>query len=88
MERRTSDTIHADLNEIHDRLKGHCERMDRMEQILVKNTEMTAEVVEILDSGKAAFNLLRNVGNFAKWVGGIATAIVGVWALIHLGPEK
>lgn len=78
----------ADLSDIHDRLKGHCERMDRLEAIMLENKNITAQVAEILESGKAAFVLMGHFGRFAKWVGTIAAAFAAVWAAWHLGPDK
>lgn len=93
---------HDDIAAIHDRLQGHCERMGRIEERLEsgdirmgrieakleENTELTREVVDILDSGKAAFKLLHQIGLFAKWLAAITGAIAGLWAVFHLGPDK
>ena len=93
---------HDDIAAIHERLQGHCDRMGRIEDRLEsgdirmgrieakleENTELTREVVDILDSGKAAFKLLHQIGVFAKWLSAIGGAIVAAYAVWHLGPEK
>ena len=102
LERRSQVITQADLADINERLVNHCtrldgietrldngaKRMERIEKTLDENTAMTREVVEILDAGKAAFKLLHQIGVFAKWLSAIGGAVVSVWAVWHLGPEK
>lgn len=59
-------------------------RMDSMQKELSDNTAITTEVREILGTAKGAFRFFSAVGTVIKWLGGIATAVGTIYALIYM----
>jgi hypothetical protein len=56
---------------------------DTMAAELIKNTELTKEIRELLELGKSFFTIMRYVGIVAKWVTIVGAAFA---ALIHFTP--
>lgn len=76
----------ADLSEINARLDAGDRRMGAIEaslkentRLTVTNTEITMEIRELMELGKAGFRLLGWAGVAVKWLGVIAGGAVAVW---------
>ena len=54
-------------------------RTIRLEESMEKNTAITTEVRDMLDTGKALFRLAGWVGNAVRWAGYLAGACLAVW---------
>lgn len=68
---------------IETRLDRGSERMASIEADLRANTEVTREVRDLMEMGRALFRLADLMGRGAKWLGGIAAAIVAIWGAIY-----
>lgn len=68
---------------IDERLANGDARMGKIEAELTRNTEATEEVRDLLAAAKGAFRVLGGIGAVARWVGGIAAAIVALWGLLY-----
>jgi hypothetical protein len=76
-------TVEDRLASIEERLERGSDRMDSMQDELSANTAVTTEVRDLLTAGKGGLKVLGWFGVFAKWLGGIATAIAALWALYY-----
>jgi hypothetical protein len=74
------DEILSRMNEIAEAQKAISARQEAIEADLKRNSTMTAEIVELFQTAKGAFVFFGYIGNFIKWVGGIAIAIAFLWA--------
>lgn len=64
-------------------------RLDDMEETLVKNTAMTADVHAIIGHARSFFSVLGAIGNGVKWAAGVAAAVAAAWAVfIGKGPAQ
>lgn len=72
------------LGAIEDALVHGDSRMAALEKAVAHNTELTAEIRELIAAAKLGFRVLGWIGVGAKWVAGIATAIGAVWGLVKL----
>jgi hypothetical protein len=68
---------------IENRLDRGSERMASIEADLRANTEVTREVRDLMEMGRVLFRLADLMGRGAKWLGGIATAILAVWGAFY-----
>lgn len=82
--------IDSMLGPIRERLDRGAKKMDgltdglaEMRSELKSNTETTVEVRELLAVGKGGLRVLGWFGAFAKWVAGIAGAVLAVYAVVH-----
>lgn len=64
------------------------DRMDSMHAELAANTAVTQEVRGILTAAKGAFTVLGWLGLVIKWVGGIATAAIGIYTIIYMATHN
>ena len=75
-----------------ERLSRAAERMDRIEQELRDNNQMTREIRDVMVAGKVGLKVLGGVGIAVKWAGVLAAAALAVWsfvyALMHGAPPK
>jgi len=46
---------------------------------IVRNTEMTQELLTLFQSVRGGFRVLGWLGNLAKWVGGLAAGCYGIY---------
>lgn len=80
----------ARFDAIDQRLDAGSKRMTRIESQLQENTELTRDVREFLETGRAGLRVLGVLGSVASWLGKLATAGLAVWALVqaikHGGP--
>lgn len=60
----------------------------RMESKLDTNTEITGQLLEIIQAGKGFFRTLGWLTDAAKWVAALAVPIVGLWYAIKEGVHK
>jgi hypothetical protein len=67
---------------IDERLAAGDERMRKIETELTRNTDATTEVLDLLTAAKGAFRVFGAIGAGARWVGGIAAALIAVWGLL------
>ncbi len=81
VERRRNAVTQQDLNMIHLRLDNGEKRMGAIEEKLDsnsdkldENTEMTKDVRELLEVGRAGFKVLGWLGKAATWFTGVAGA--------------
>ncbi len=89
------DTQPADLQAIHDRLDAGDQRMARMENALLANSEATARVetntsdmVEAFGNLKGAFKVFNWIGRAAKplgYIAGAIAAIISLWTAFKAG---
>lgn len=90
----TPDTLTRDAADtsvgINRRMTAIEGRMTAVEQGMKENTKITAEIAEgtteLLDlfkSVKGGFKVMGWLGNFAKWVAGIAAAFAAVYAYVQ-----
>lgn len=88
VEKQDRDRIAA----IEAQLVDGSKRMDRMQEELTSNTEVTREIRDILAMGRTGLKVLGGLGTFAKWLGGIAGACAAIWSffymLTHGGPPN
>lgn len=78
--RRSSDGA---LAAIEERLNlGHA-RMDALESAVQRNTELTQDILSIMDTAKAGFRALGWLGVGVRWLGGLAAAGVAIYAAIY-----
>lgn len=77
--------IHARLDKGAARMDAMQEGMDEMKVELSANTKVTTEVRDLLETWKGGIRFAGWLGAFVKWVGGVAAAAVGLWALFHGG---
>lgn len=77
----------ADVNRRMGALEG---RMTAVEQGVKENTvltsgiaEGTTELLDLFKSVKGGFKVMGWLGNFAKWVAGIAAAFAAVYAYVQ-----
>lgn len=68
---------------IETRLDRGSERMACIEADLRANTEVTREVRDLMEMGRALFRLADLMGRGAKWLSGIAAAVVAIWGAIY-----
>lgn len=88
------EPIHPDararFDSIDQRLDAGSKRMKSIEQQLAENTELTRDVREFLETGRAGLRVLGVLGSVASWLGKLATAGLALWALFqaikHGGP--
>lgn len=59
------------------------DRMGRIEDSIVDNTEMTATIRDIVVAGKTGFKVLGWIGTAAKWIAAVGGAVVAVYAVVH-----
>lgn len=78
------------LTAIEERLRQGSERMNRFEQELKKNTEMTAEgneatyeIRDLMDIAKGGFRVLGWIGVAVKWLGTLAAGAVAIYAFFY-----
>lgn len=75
------------LERVDDRLDKGSERMDLMQAELSKNTQVTTEVRELLELGRAGFKVLGFLGRATIFLGKATVAIgaIGgaVFAILH-----
>lgn len=77
--RASDDTLAA----IEERLNiGHA-RMDALESAVQRNTELTQDILSIMDTAKAGFRALGWLGVGVRWLGGLAAAGVAIYAAIY-----
>jgi len=50
---------------------------------LARNTEVTEEIRDILQMGRAGLRVLGGLGAIAKWLGGIAAAVLSIWGFVQ-----
>ncbi|MCR5864642.1 hypothetical protein [Aquincola sp. J276] len=74
----------ARLGAIEDALVHGDGRMKALEEAVAHNTELTAEIRELIAAAKLGFRVLGWIGVGAKWTAGLAAAISGVWGVIKL----
>lgn len=70
------DALKADQAEIRAELKANSE-------MTATNVASTKEMVEIFGLAKGGFKVLGWIGTAVKWVGGLATACIGIYALVQ-----
>jgi hypothetical protein len=58
-------------------------RTDAIERELKANTEVTAEVRDLLTTVKGGFKVLGWLGHGGKWMGMIAGAAVSIYTLVY-----
>lgn len=63
-------------------------RMGKIENDLKTNTDATAEILEIVSTGKSFFRVMGHIGNGIKWIAGIAAACLGVYAAWKQGGSQ
>lgn len=80
----------ARFDAIDERLDAGSKRMTRIETQLQENTDLTRDVREFLEAGRAGLRVLGVLGSVASWLGKLATAGLALWALFqaikHGGP--
>lgn len=65
------------------------EDLKKNSEMTVKINTMTEEMVDLFAAAKGAFKVLGWIGTAVKWIGGVAVAVAGVWALVKGGiPPK
>jgi hypothetical protein len=69
------------LASIEHRLGMGDERMASIERELASNTEVTREIRDLMTAARVGFRVLGGLGTAAKWLGGLATAGLAIWAL-------
>lgn len=66
--------------------------MQRIEQSLKGNTDMTQDVHDVILAARTGFKVLGALGQGVKWLGYLAAGLLSIWALIqamaHGGPNK
>jgi hypothetical protein len=88
-DRRTTDRgLGGRVLTIEEQLSKGGERMDKHEALLTENTAATQEVLEIVTLAKGFFKVLGHIGTGVKWLTGIATGIVTLWAVWPPGGHK
>ena len=71
-------------NQATERAGRASERMGLIEGKLEENTNMTAELLDIIQAVKGGFRVLGWLGIAGKWIGGIAAGIVAVYSMAQL----
>ncbi|MDR7331775.1 hypothetical protein [Roseateles asaccharophilus] len=78
------------LTPINERLDRGAEKMggltDSLAELrdeLKRNTGTTEEVRALLDLGKGGLRVLGVLGAAVKWIGGMATGFLALYALVH-----
>lgn len=54
-------------------------RMDKQDDLLKENTEVTQSVKDVLDTAKGAFKFFSYLGAFLKWGLGLGAAFLAFW---------
>lgn len=83
-ERRHERTTPA-AESIERRLTAGSERMDRIEAMILINTQDTAEVLEIIRLGKSFFKLIGHLGSFIKWATAIGAPVIAFYYALKGG---
>ena len=77
------------LDMIEERLQARLDlgsgRMTAIEAHLKKNTEDTAEILDILSLGKTFFRFIGLFGSFLKWSTAIAAPVLVFWYTLKGG---
>lgn len=77
-----------DMETVRIRLQKGDERMNRIEEMLTKNTKDTTEVLEILQLGRSFFRLAGYFGAFVKWATPIGAACWSVYQIFKNGGKS
>lgn len=77
----TTDSDFVQLDEMNARLDRGDERMTRIEDRITENTDLTRDIRDLMDAGRAGLRVLEWIGTAAKWLGLIASACMGVYAV-------
>ncbi len=80
----TALVTREDLGHVQRQLAAGGDRMTAIERDIKANTELTAEVKDLLNAAKLGLKVLGWIGVFAVWVGKIATAAITLWGLFQL----
>lgn len=80
---RRKDSVPHELANIRSRLEEGTVRMDRMEAEIKANTDLTREMRDLMEVGRAGFKVLGWVGHAAKWVAGVGAAVTAIYAAWH-----
>lgn len=89
--------IDAQLSHVHERLAAGDQRMTRLQAELSANTEATvatsgsvqrigddtAEIRELMQTGRALFRFAEGFGRVARFCGGVAAAGMAIWGAIY-----
>lgn len=70
----TPDTEWAQLTE---------ERLARLEHNIAENTEITREVRDVVNTGRALFRFAEGFGRFLGWTARVAGAGAALWAVFY-----
>jgi len=65
--------------QITSRLDAGSKRMKAIEAEVALNTEITAEIRDLILAAKVGFKVLGGLGLAAKWLGYVAAAAVSIW---------
>lgn len=64
-------------------VEAKLDRLSEVEAKLDRNTELTQNVVNVMDTLAAGIKVLGVLGQFAKWAAPIVTLGAAIWALLH-----
>jgi hypothetical protein len=60
------------------------ERMTQIEELLAENTQMTAQMLDVVKAVKGGIRVLGWIGVAAKWLAGLAAAVAAIYTLIYM----
>jgi hypothetical protein len=60
-------------------------KLDALQQMMKENTEVTTQIKEIVELGRAFFNLAKYIGVMARWVLYVGASVGGIWAWLTHG---
>ena len=59
------------------------DRLKRLEGGIAENTEITREVRDIVQTGRALFRFGEGFGRFVGWAARVAGAGAAIWAIVY-----
>lgn len=71
------------LDAIHARLNCGDARMTRIEARIEENTDLTRDIRNLMDAGRAGLRVLEWLGKAARWAGILATACMAIYVAIY-----
>ena len=73
----------ARLDKIDDRLDAGSRRMQAIERQLQENTDLTRDVLQVMEIARSGLRVLGALGTAAGWLSRFTAAGLAIWAFVQ-----